>query len=553
MSNRPSKVLFEGFHRAPARAYLHGIGYSNRDLTRPIIGVFHSWTDAMPCNLNHRDLAGWVKDGIREAGGTPMESSTIAISDGITMGTEGMKGSLVSREVIADSIELVTRSHMFDGVVAIASCDKTVPASAMALVRLDRPAVLLYGGTIMPGIFRGRPVDIAHVFEAVGARSAGTIDQAELDELEQVACPGAGACGGQFTANTMSMVMEVIGLSPIGFNSVPAVSEDKQTVAKAVGALVLEALEADRRPSTLVTRASLENAAIVVAASGGSTNAVLHLVALAHEARVDFTIDDFDMLSRRTPLICDLRPGGRFDAAELHAAGGTALVVNRLLDAGLIDGSTPTISGNTLEQAAQALATEELPGQEVVVSPVKPLRSEGGIVILHGNLAPDGAVVKITGNTRTRHVGPARVFECEEDALGAVLGGQVIAGDTVIIRNEGPKGGPGMREMLQVTAAIVGAGLGSSVALVTDGRFSGATRGLMIGHVTPEAAQGGPIATVRDGDEVEIDSATRSLSVTTSGFAEREIPSGPVRDATRGVFSKYVRLVQSASLGAVTT
>ena len=552
MADRPSRTLYEGYHRAPARSFLHGIGYSNADLARPIVGVFHSWTDAMPCNFNHRDLARYVKEGVRASGGTPMESNTIAISDGITMGTAGMKGSLMSREVIADSIELVGRSHMFDAVVAIASCDKTVPGSAMAMLRLNRPGVLLYGGTIMPGRFRGDQVDIAHVFEAVGARSAGRIEQGDLDELEQVACPGAGACGGQFTANTMSMVMEVLGLSPMGGNSVPAEAEDKQMVAKGVGALVLEAFDEDRRPRTFVTTASLGNAAAVVSASGGSTNAVLHLLALAHEAGVEFTLDDFDAVSKRTPLIGDLRPGGRYDAADLHAAGGTAILVNRLLDAGLLDGATPTITGRSLEDACRALASAERPGQDVVRTVPAALRPEGGIVVLRGNLAPDGAVVKITGSTRLRHVGPARVFGCEEDALEAVLGGHISAGDVVVIRNEGPRGGPGMREMLQVTAAIVGAGLGPSVALVTDGRFSGATRGLMIGHVSPEAAVGGPIGAIRDGDEVEIDAESRSLRVTAADFERRTVVPQPA-DIPRGVFSKYVQLVGSASVGAVTT
>jgi dihydroxy-acid dehydratase len=553
MTDRPSRTLYEGYHRAPARSYLHGIGYTNEDLDRPVVGVFHSWTDAMPCNLNHRDLAAHVKEGVRAAGGTPMESNTIAISDGITMGTRGMRGSLISRELIADSIELVGTSHMFDAVVTIASCDKTVPASAMAMLRLGRPGVLLYGGTILPGRFRGRQVDIEDVFEAVGARSAGRIDQAELEELEHVACPGAGACGGQFTANTMSMVMEILGFSPLGFNSVPAVVEEKAIAAKAVGSLALEALDADRRPAAFVTRESLRNAAAVVAASGGSTNAVLHLLAIAHEAGVEFSLDDFDEVSRRTPLIGDLRPGGRYDAADLHEAGGTSLLVTRLVDAELLDGSTPTITGQTLAEAALSQAYRERRGQDVVRAVSKPLRSEGGIVILRGNLAPDGAVVKVTGATRLHHRGPARVFDCEEDALKAVLGRQVLEGDTVVIRNEGPRGGPGMREMLQVTAAIVGAGLGPSVALVTDGRFSGATRGLMVGHVAPEAAAGGPIAALRDGDDIEIDATNRVLAVRTDGFDARDRPVRQTETNTGGVYRKYARLVQSASVGAVTT
>lgn len=552
MADRPSRTLFQGDERAPARSYLHGIGYSLEDLGRPIVGVFHAWTDAMPCNLNHRTLAAQVKAGVRAAGGTPMESNTIAVSDGITMGTAGMKGSLVSREVIADSIELVGRSHMFDAIVTIASCDKTVPGSAMALLRLDRPGLLLYGGTILPGSFRGKPVDVGHVFEAVGALAADRMSRQDFDELEQVACPGAGACGGQYTANTMSMAMEVLGLSPMGFNSIPAALPDKEASARDMGALVLQALDHDRRPRSIVTRPSLENAAAVVAASGGSTNAVLHLLAIAHEARVDFSLEDIDRVSRRTPLICDLRPGGRYVAADLHAAGGTALVVNRLLSEGLLDGSVLTITGQSLAEACGAAV--ETVGQNVVRPMSLPLRREGGIVVLRGNLAPDGAVVKVAGTTRLRHVGPARVFDREEDAMSAVVSGRVRPGDTVVIRNEGPRGGPGMREMLQVTAAIVGAGLGESVALVTDGRFSGATRGLMVGHVCPEAAAGGPLAAVIEGDEIEIDAENRIIGVRGSEFATRPTRATEPGDfGGKGVFSKYVMLVQSASVGAVTT
>ena len=550
MADLPSRALFAGYERAAARSYLHGIGYSDEDLSRPIVGVFHSWTDAMPCNANHRDLAMWIKQGVRVAGGTPMESNTIAISDGITMGTEGMKGSLISREVIADSIELVGRSHHFDAIAAVASCDKTVPASAMALVRMNRPAILLYGGTIMPGIFRGRPVDIGHVFEGIGAVSAGRMTPGELDELAHVACPGAGACGGQYTANTMSVAMEVLGLSPIGFNSVPATDKDKARIAEATGRLVMEVLEKDIRPRALITRASLSNTAAIIAASGGSTNGVLHLLAIAHEAEVDFTLDDFDRISRRTPLICDLRPGGRFVAADLHRVGGTALVVNRLLDAGLLDGSTPTVTGRTLERECRDV--ECIDEQDVVRAVADPIRPEGGIVVLRGNLAPDGCVVKITGRTRRRHTGPARIFDREEAALEAVLGGKIVAGDVVVIRYEGPRGGPGMREMLQVTAAIMGAGLGEDVALVTDGRFSGATRGLMIGHVAPEAALGGPLCALMEGDSVEIDAENRTLEVLERDFESRARASSEL-PATRGVFAKYAQLVQSASVGAVTS
>ncbi len=549
--DRPSRALYAGYERAPARSYLHGIGYSNEDLARPVVGVFHSWTDTMPCNLTHRQLAEQVKDGVRAAGGTPMESNTIAISDGITMGTAGMRGSLISREVIADSIELVGRSHMFDAVVGIASCDKTVPGTAMALIRLDRPAVLLYGGTILPGSYRGRPVAIGDVFEAVGAVAAGRMTLDELDELEHLACPGAGACGGQYTANTMAMVMEVLGFSPMGFNSIPAVDAGKGPAAAEAGGLVLRALDRGVSARALVTSASLRNAAAVIAASGGSTNGVLHLLALANEAGVALTLDDIDRVSQATPLLCDLIPGGRYSAAALHAAGGTALLVRRLLEAGRMDGSTPTVTGRTLEEECRD--ARETPGQ-VVVRPVSaPLRSEGGIVVLHGNLAPDGAVVKITGTTPSAHRGPARLFECEEDALAAVLGGDIRPGDTVVIRNEGPRGGPGMREMLQVTAAIVGAGLGQSVALVTDGRFSGATRGLMVGHVAPEAAAGGPLARLHDGDVVAVDAVARTLSVEAPDFDTRAgVPTSEVAPDLGPVFAKYARLVGSAAAGAVT-
>jgi dihydroxy-acid dehydratase len=548
--DRPSRVLYAGYERAAARSYLHAIGYTNEDLARPVVGVFHSWTDAMPCNITHRQLAEQVKVGVRAAGGTPMESNTIAISDGITMGTAGMRGSLISREVIADSIELVGRSHMFDAVVGIASCDKTVPGTAMALVRLDRPAVLLYGGTILPGWFQGRSVAVGDVFEGIGAVAAGRMTHEELDELEHSACPGAGACGGQYTANTMAMIMEVLGFSPIGFNSIPAVDPAKQPAAVAVGKLVLQALEAAQSPRSFVSPASLRNASAVLAASGGSTNGVLHLLALANEAGVDFTLDDIDDVSRATPLLCDLLPGGRYSAAELHRAGGTAVLVRRLVEAGLVDGDTPTVTGRSLAEECRDVL--EQPGQDVVRGVDDPLQAEGGIVVLRGNLAPDGAVVKITGSTPTAHEGPARVFDCEEDALAAVLGGRIVSGDTVVIRNEGPRGGPGMREMLQVTAAIVGAGLGQTVALVTDGRFSGATRGLMVGHVAPEAAAGGPLSRVREGDWVVVDAAARKLFVAAADFDRRPRAETGSRPTPGPVFAKYARLVGSAAQGAVT-
>jgi dihydroxy-acid dehydratase len=547
----PSRTLYEGYERAAARSFLLNIGYSHEDLAKPIVGVAHAWTSTMPCNFNHRLLAEHVQRGVREAGGTPMEFNTIAISDGITMGTEGMKASLISREVIADSIELVARGHMFDALVAIASCDKTVPASAMALVRVDRPAVLLYGGTIMPGRFRGREVAVGEVFEAIGAVAAGAMAEEELAELELVACPGAGACGGQYTANTMSMVMEVLGLSPVGFNSIPAVDGGKTKAAAEAGALAMRVLEAGLRPSQILTRASFENAIAAAAASGGSTNVVLHLLALAREAGVPLSIEDVDRVSRRTPLLCDLKPGGRFTAYDLYAAGGIQVLTRRLLEAGLVDGSALTVTGQTLAEAVQD--TSEAPGQEVVAALEAPLRGEGGLVILKGNLAPEGSVVKITAHTPTSHRGTARVFDREEDALAAVLARRIEPGDVVVIRYEGPRGGPGMREMLQVTAAIVGEGLGESVALVTDGRFSGATRGLMVGHVAPEAALGGPLAGLRDGDTIVIDVDSRTLAVEGVDLAERLRDWTPRAPGMRGgVFDKYAALVQSASHGAIT-
>jgi dihydroxy-acid dehydratase len=547
----PSRTLYEGYERAAARSFLLNIGYSHEDLAKPIVGVAHAWTSTMPCNFNHRLLAEHVQRGVREAGGTPMEFNTIAISDGITMGTEGMKASLISREVIADSIELVARGHMFDALLAIASCDKTVPASAMALVRVDRPAVLLYGGTIMPGVFRGKEVAVGEVFEAIGAVAAGAMAEEELAELELVACPGAGACGGQYTANTMSMVMEVLGLSPVGFNSIPAVDGGKTKAAAEAGALAMRVLEAGLRPSQILTRASFENAIAAAAASGGSTNVVLHLLALAREAGVPLSIEDVDQVSRRTPLLCDLKPGGRFTAYDLYAAGGIQVLTRRLLEAGLVDGSALTVTGQTLAEAVQD--TSEAPGQEVVAGLEAPLRGEGGLVILKGNLAPEGSVVKITAHTPTSHRGTARVFDREEDALAAVLARRIEPGDVVVIRYEGPRGGPGMREMLQVTAAIVGEGLGESVALVTDGRFSGATRGLMVGHVAPEAALGGPLAGLRDGDTIVIDVDSRTLAVEGVDLAERLRDWTPRAPGMRGgVFDKYAALVQSASHGAIT-
>src|SRR5438270_7668923 len=487
-----SRTITDGRDRAGARAMLKGIGFSDSDLARPIIGVANTWIETMPCNYHLRHLAVKVKEGIRAAGGTPMEFNTIAISDGVTMGTEGMKASLVSREVIADSIELVGRGHMFDAVVALVGCDKTIPAAAMSLIRLNVPGFVLYGGSIAPGHFRGKDVTILDVFEAVGANAAGKMSDADLRALENVACPGAGACGGQFTANTMAMALEFIGLSPMGTASVPAVDPRKDEVARNCGQLIMDLLRRGVTPSDILTRQAFENAIAGVAASGGSTNAVLHLLAMAREAGVPLTIDDFDIVSRRTFLLADLKPGGRYVAVDLDRAGKMPLLAQRLVSAGLVDGKQMTPSGRTLgEEASIAVET---PGQDVVRPLSDPIKPSGGLVILKGNLAPEGCVVKIAGHERLYHRGPARVFDCEEDAMSAMTNGRIQAGDVVVIRYEGPRGGPGMREMLGVTGAIVGAGLGETVALLTDGRFSGATRGLMIGHVSPEAARGGPIS-----------------------------------------------------------
>ncbi|GAY07544.1 dihydroxy-acid dehydratase [Pseudonocardia sp. N23] len=547
---RPSRALYEGPERAAARSYLRNIGFTPGDLRKPVVGVVHSWTGTMPCNLNHRDLAAHASDGLRAIGCTPMEVNTIAISDGITMGTPGMRASLVSRELIADSVELVARGHMFDGIVGIASCDKTVPAMAMGMARVDRPSVLLYGGTILTGRFRGRVVAVHDVFEAIGAHAAGTITDDDLDEIEAAACPGAGACGGQYTANTMAMVMEVLGLSPARVNGIPAVDADKAAAVAAAAALVETAATKDLRPSRLLTRPAFENAVAAVAASGGSTNAVLHLIALAAEVGVPLTLDDIDRISRRTPLLCDLMPGGTYSAADLHAAGGTMLLVSRLVEGGLVDGSTPTVTGRTLaEEAADAVETA---GQRVVGPLAEPFAVEGGLVVLRGNLAPDGAVVKITAHTPRSHTGTARVYDGERAALDAVLGGEVGAGDTVVIRNVGPRGGPGMPEMLQVTSAIVGRGLGETVALVTDGRFSGATRGLMVGHVAPEAAAGGPIGLLRTGDRIVLDADTRTIAVE-ADLDGRRPPPAREPEFTRGVFAKYAASVGSAADGAITS
>jgi dihydroxy-acid dehydratase len=548
-----SRALLEGPERAPARAYLKGIGFDDADLARPIVGVANTWTETMPCNFHLRRLSERVKAGVRAAGGTPMEFNTVTISDGITMGTEGMKASLVSREVIADSIELVARGHQFDALVALSGCDKTLPGCVMALARMDVPSLMLYGGSIAPGRFRGRDVTIQDVFEAVGAHAAGAMSDSELGELESVASPGAGACGGQFTANTMATAFELLGISPMGSGMVPAEDGKKAAVAERCGRLVMDLLSRDLRPSAVITKRSLDNAIACVAATGGSTNAVLHLLAVAWEAGVDLSIDDFDRVAASTPLLADLKPGGRFVATDLYRAGGVALVARRLLDAGLLDADAPTVSGRTIgEEAREA---EEADGQEVVRPLDEPIKAMGGFAILHGNLAPEGCVVKLAGHGRTQHRGPARVFECEEEAFAAVKASAVKPGEVVVIRNEGPAGGPGMREMLAVTAALVGEGLSDSVALLTDGRFSGATHGFMAGHVAPEAPRGGPIAGVRDGDQILFDVRGRELSVqlTEAELGERVAayePPPPAYDG--GVLGKYARHVGSAAEGAVT-
>jgi len=548
-----SRALVEGPDRAPARAYYAGIGFDAEALARPIVGIANTWTETMPCNFHLRRLAERVKDGVRAAGGTPMEYNTVAVSDGITMGTEGMKTSLVSREVIADSIELVARGRQFDGVVALSGCDKTIPGCVMALARLDMPALMLYGGSIAPGRWRGRDVTIQDVFEAVGAHAAGDMSDADLAELEAEASPGAGACAGQFTANTMALAFEALGISPMGSGMVPAEDGRKGDVAESCGRLLLDLIERDQRPSAVITAEGLENAIASVAATGGSTNAVLHLLAVAREAGVALTIDDFDRVSARTPLIADLKPGGRFVATDLYRAGGLRLVAKRLVDGGLMHADAATVTGRSLgEEVAEA---EEADGQEVVRSLEDPIQSTGGLAILRGNLAPDGCVVKLAGHGRTHHRGPARVFESEEDAFAAIKASRVEAGDVVVIRNEGPAGGPGMREMLAVTAALVGEGLGESVALLTDGRFSGATHGLMAGHVAPEAPHGGPIAAIRDGDAVVFDVPARELNVE---LADDEIrrrveayePPPPAYES--GVLGKYARHVGSAAEGALT-
>ncbi len=549
-----SSAVFDGPERAHARAYMKGVGFDDDALSRPTIGIANTWAEANSCNFHLRGLAEHIKHGVKAAGGTPMEFNTVAISDGITMGTQGMKASLVSREVIADSIELMARGFQFDAVVALSACDKTIPGAVMALVRLDIPSLMLYGGSVAPGRFHGRDVTIVDLFEAIGAHAAGDISDEELRELEDVASPGPGACGGQFTANTMACAFEALGISPGGSAMVPAVDDEKATVAEKIGELVMDVLAADRRPSQIITRDSLENAIAMICASGGSTNGVLHLLAVAREAGVELDIDDFERISRSTPLLADLKPGGRFVATDLYRAGGVPLILSRLAELGILHEDVMTVTGRTIGQ--EAAAAHEADGQEVVLPASSPLKPEGGLAILRGNLAPDGAVVKLAGTERKGQTGPARVFESEEECFRQVKDQGIKAGDVIVIRNEGPAGGPGMREMLQVTAAIVGEGLGEEVALLTDGRFSGATRGLMVGHVAPEAAKGGPIAALRDGDEVTIDVEGRRLDVALSDeeIAERIAAyRGPDPLYASGVMAKYARHVGSASEGAITT
>ncbi|MDX6519572.1 MAG: dihydroxy-acid dehydratase [Gaiellales bacterium] len=552
-AKRHSAALTDGPDRAPARAMLKGIGFTDDDLARPLVGVSTTWIETMPCNFNQRELAQRVKAGIRAAGGTPMEFNTISVSDGVSMGTEGMRASLISREVIADSIELVVRGHLFDGLVCLVGCDKTIPAAAMALCRLDVPGLVLYNGSIAPGTFRGRDITIQDVFEAVGAYAADKIDAAELHEVESAACPGAGACGGQYTANTMSTALEFLGLSPGGMNGIPALNRGKGDAAERAGEIVMQLVRDDVRPSQIVTREALENAAASVAATGGSTNGVLHMLAIARELGIPFSIDDFDRIAGRTPIVASLKPGGAFVATDIFDAGGVALVARELAKRDLIHTGAMTVDGRTLGEIADQVV--ETPGQPVVVSIETPIKPTGGLAVLRGNLSPDGCVVKLAGHERTSHRGPARVFDSEEECFAAVKARAIAAGDVIVIRYEGPAGGPGMREMLHVTAAIVGAGLGDEVALITDGRFSGATHGLMAGHVTPEAAHGGPIAIVRDGDVIEFDIAARELRVELS---EDEIAArladwtAPEPRYTTGVFAKYAALVSSASEGAVT-
>jgi dihydroxy-acid dehydratase len=553
-AKRVSAALTDGVDRAAARAMLKGAGFTDADLARPLIGVATTWIETMPCNLNQRVLARHVKDGIRRAGGTPLEFNTIAVSDGVSMGTEGMRASLVSRDLIADSIELVARGHLFDGLVCIVGCDKTIPAAVMALARLDLPGLVFYNGSIAPGRFRGRDVTIQDVFEAIGAHTAGTMSEGELHALESAACPGAGACGGQFTANTMATVLDFLGVSAPGLNEVPATHPGKPAAAVAAGELAMKLVRENTRPSQLLTREAFENAIASIAATGGSTNGVLHLLAIAREAGVELALDDFDTIASRTPIVVDIKPAGRFVATDLYSAGGTALVARELVGAGAVHGDARGVDGRSLREVAES--AKERPGQQVVVRWDRPLKPTGGLAILRGSLAPEGCVVKLAGHERLHHRGPARVFDSEEDCFAAVKARSIVPGDVVVIRYEGPAGGPGMREMLHVTGALVGEGLGDEVALITDGRFSGATHGLMVGHVAPEAARGGPLAAVRDGDTIVIDVALRRLDVELpDGSLQARLASWkpPAPRYSNGVLAKYARLVGSASEGAPTS
>ena len=548
---RQSAALTDGVDRAPARAMLKGVGFTDADLAKPLIGVATTWIETMPCNLNQRLLARYAKQGVRAAGGTPVEFNTVSVSDGVSMGTTGMRASLVSREVIADSIELVARGHLLDGLVCLVGCDKTIPAAVMALARLDIPGLVLYGGSIAPGRYRGRDVTVQDVFEAVGAHAAGSMSEGEVHALESVACPGAGACGGQFTANTMATALDFLGVSVRGLNEIPATHPGKPQAAVKAGIRVMELVEQDVRPSHVLTRESLENA---IAATGGSTNGVLHLLAIAHEAGIELTIDDFDTIASRTPIVADIKPGGRFVATDLFKAGGTSLVARELVNAGLVHGDARGVDGRSLREVAEA--AHERPGQEVVVRWDAPLKPTGGLAILRGNLSPEGCVVKLAGHERLLHSGPARVFDSEEECFAAVKAGSIEPGDVVVIRYEGPAGGPGMREMLHVTASLVGAGLGDQVALITDGRFSGATHGLMVGHIAPEAARGGPVALVRNGDMITLDVEERRLDVDLSDEElerRRAEWRAPEPRYTTGVFAKYAAGVGSAAQGAVTS
>jgi len=552
-AKRISAAMTDGPERAPARAMLKAVGFTDEDLAKPLIGIATEWIETMPCNFNQRALAQWVKEGVRSAGGTPMEFNTVSVSDGVSMGVEGMRGSLVSREVIADSVELVARGHHFDGLVVIVGCDKTIPAGVMALARLDIPGLVFYNGSIAPGRFQGRDVTIQDVFEAVGAHAVGSMSSTELHELESVACPGAGACGGQFTANTMSTALDFMGISPAGLNGIPALAPEKKDAASRTGELVMQLVRDDVRPSQIITRESLENAIAAIAATAGSTNGVLHLLAIAHELGVELSIDDFDRVSHRTPVVASLKPGGDYVATDMYDAGGVALVARELLKRELLHGDCKNVDGRTLSEIASAV--KETSGQKVVVDVAEPIKEHGGIAIARGNLAPDGCVIKLAGHGRVHHRGPAKVFDSEEACFAAVKKSAIEAGDVVVIRYEGPAGGPGMREMLHVTAALIGEGLGDSIALMTDGRFSGATHGFMAGHVAPEAAHRGPIAALQDGDMIVFDVENRELSVELSDDeieARLEGWQAPEPRYKTGVFAKYAALVSSASQGAIT-